>query len=105
MTLPPSVLAVVGDIVGGGSGGRLCDVVSPSMIVYGMTEMMCVGVTSNWQTDEDVPPDCCGWPSLDMELKLNGEGVLCVRSPTCFNWCLSENPAAMSGVFDADGYW
>ncbi|KAF5860617.1 hypothetical protein ETB97_001321 [Aspergillus alliaceus] len=80
-------------------GGR------PLMIMYGMSEVIGFVASNDWDDWGEMPPECCGRVRENVEVRVDGEGELCIRGPSVFTRYISEDPRIMDGVFDEDGYW
>ncbi|KAE8164464.1 hypothetical protein BDV40DRAFT_114352 [Aspergillus tamarii] len=77
----------------------------PLMIAYGMSEVLMFVVTGDWDSEVNLPMDCCGRICRYVDLKINEAGEVCIKSPARFKRYISENLTVMNGIFDADGYW
>ncbi|KAE8151526.1 hypothetical protein BDV25DRAFT_128695 [Aspergillus avenaceus] len=92
--IPPAIRAFWRDLREG----------KPLTIAYGLTEMMGFVSISDWQSDDDVPPDCCGSVCPNTELIIH-DGELCIKSPLLLERYLSEDPEVMKKAFTAEGYY
>ncbi|KAE8362256.1 hypothetical protein BDV27DRAFT_166327 [Aspergillus caelatus] len=77
----------------------------PLMVAYGMSEVLMFVVAGDWDSEVNLPMDCCGRICRYVDLKINEAGEVCIKSPARFKRYISENPTVMNGIFDANGYW